>query len=42
MVVAQFVALLALLVGGFFLWRNLSKAHAFRTCLALTVLLGAW
>ncbi len=39
MVVAQFVALLALLAGGFFLWRSMSMAHSFRTCLALTVLL---
>ena len=41
LMVAQFVILLALIVGGFFLWRSLGKAHAFRTCLALTVLLGA-
>ena len=39
MVVAQFVALLALLAAGFILWRRMSLAHAFRTCLALTVLL---
>ena len=47
MVVAQFVALLALLAAGFFLWRRMTLAHAFRTCLALTVLLvvvigGLW
>jgi len=40
MVVAQFVALLALVAGGFFLWRNMAIVHSFRTCLALTVLLG--
>ena len=47
MVVAQFVALLALLAAGFFLWRRMTLAHAFRTCLALTLLLvvvigGLW
>ena len=41
MVVAQFVALLALWTGGFFLWRKFSVAHAFRTCALLTLLLGA-
>jgi len=39
MVVAQFLALLALLAGGFFLWRSMSIAHSFRTCVTLTILL---
>ena len=39
--VAQFAALGVLLVGGWWLWRGFGKAHAFRTCLALTLLLGA-
>ena len=41
LVVAQFVALIALLAAGFLLWRGQGKAHAFRACLALTVVLGA-
>jgi hypothetical protein len=41
LVIAQFGALLALLGGGLLLWRGLGKAHGFRTCMALTVLLGA-
>jgi Patatin-like phospholipase len=39
LVVAQFVALLLLFVGGLVLWRSLGIVHAFRTCLALTFLL---
>lgn len=38
-VVAQFLAILVLLGGGLLLWRWLSPNHAFRTCLALTLLL---
>ena len=41
MVVAQFLAVLILFVAGFVLWRSLGIVHAFRTCLALTVLLAA-
>jgi hypothetical protein len=40
LVVAQFVAALVLLAGGFLLWRNMGKVHGFRTCLALTLLIG--
>ena len=39
--VAQFAALGVLLALGWVLWRRFGKAHAFRTCLALTALLGA-
>src|SRR5207342_1412208 len=39
LVVAQFVALATLLAGGLLLWRSQGKAHAFRTCLLLTLLL---
>src|SRR5262245_16366198 len=41
LVVAQFVVFALLIAGGLFLWRSLGKAHAFRTCLALTILLAA-
>ena len=41
LVVAQFVALATLLAGGLLLWRSQGKAHAFRTCLSLTLLLAA-
>ncbi len=41
LVVAQFVALAVLLGAGFLLWRGQGKAHAFRTCLVLTLLLVA-
>lgn len=41
MVVAQFIALAALWVGGFFLWRKFSIAHAFRTFVLLALLLVA-
>jgi hypothetical protein len=37
LVVAQFVAALALLVGGFIVWRSSIVSHGFRACLALTV-----
>ena len=36
LVVAQFVALLALLAGGFALWRTFGPRHALRTCVTLT------
>jgi hypothetical protein len=39
-VVAQFVALLALVGGGLFLWRGFGPRHAFRTCVALTLWLA--
>jgi hypothetical protein len=39
LVVAQFAAFAALLGLGLMLWRGLGKSHAFRACLALTVLL---
>ena len=41
LVVAQFVALLLLLGGGWWLWRSFGRAHALRTCLALLLLLAA-
>jgi hypothetical protein len=37
LVIAQFVALLALIGGGWFLWRGFAPRHAFRTCVVLTV-----
>ena len=40
LVIAQFVVFALLIGGGLLLWRSLGKRHAFRTCLALTVLLG--
>src|SRR5262245_56969515 len=40
LVVAQFVALAVLLAGGWWLWRSFGKAHALRTFLALSLLLG--
>ena len=36
---AQLAALAVLLGGGWMLWRGFGKAHAFRTCLALSLLL---
>jgi hypothetical protein len=40
LVVVQFVALFALLAGGFLLWRAFGLRHAFRTCVALTAWLA--
>jgi hypothetical protein len=40
LVIAQFVALATLLAGGLLLWRSQGKAHAFRNCLSLTLLLA--
>ncbi len=40
LVVAQFAGLAVLLAGGWWLWRSFGKAHALRTFVALSLLMG--